>query len=108
MRQKSLAAGLLLFILFSAMASASATPPADKDVDLVRVSYADLDIEKEAGAAKLYSRFRNAAKKFCGVDYIHVYRELGYTRKSRECYAATLDALVAKMDSELVNELHSG
>lgn len=108
MRQLNTAAVPLLFILFSATACASATPFQGDDADLIRVSYADLDIDKESGAAKLYSRFENAARKFCGVDYILVYRELDYARKSRECYSRMLDELVSKMDSEFVKELHSG
>lgn len=108
MRLPRLAAGLLLTTLVSVTASASGTPPGSDDADVIRVSYADLDIDKEQGAAKLYSRFKNAAREFCGVDYIHIYRELGYTQKARECYAATLDELVSKTDSELVKALHSG
>ncbi len=107
MRHYRLAAALLPLILFSMPAAASDDSKRGVDTDRVSVSYADLNLDSEAGAARLYSRFKHAAEEFCGINFIHVYRELSYTRKARQCYADTLDEFVAKIDSELVEKLHS-
>lgn len=108
MRQLSMLASLLLCATFLATTAASATPHNANDTERLRVSYADLDIGKKAGAAALYSRFKDAAERFCGMNYIHTYRSVHYTRKARECYMATLDELVAKVDNDIVTELHTG
>jgi UrcA family protein len=103
-----MSASLVLCAALLSTTTAAAAPQHVDDTDRLTVSYADLDIGKKAGAAVLYARFKDAAEKFCGMNYIHTYRSVHFTRKARECYKATLDKFVAKVDSEIVTSLHTG
>ena len=62
---KSLVATFMIFAL-GAPAIASASDSLEGTA--VKVSFADLNIEKAAGAKALYHRLQSAAKEACGVE----------------------------------------
>ena len=73
-----------------------------------KVSYADLDVQKEEGAAVLYRRLQQASKRVCGVDAnmsAGSVREMSY---KRQCYRDTLDRSVAKADNPALTAVHDG
>jgi UrcA family protein len=81
---------------------ASAGPPAGPHS--ITVSYRDLNLSTIAGATTLYERLTRAARSVCyepeaGVD---AYREW------RSCYQAAIADAVAKVNSPLLTQLHSG
>lgn len=73
-----------------------------------KVRYADLNVEKEAGAKVLYRRLQLASKRVCGVESIMNAGGVRAVAMQRNCYRDSLDAAVAKIDSELLTELHEG
>jgi UrcA family protein len=90
-------------LAFSALeASARA---ADAGLPTQRVSYADLDISKPAGAKVLYSRIVAAAKKVCSFDG---YTDLGTMHWVRVCTDRAIDNAVRDVDSPALSALRPG
>ncbi len=84
----------------------SAPSSTDWTTQEIRVSYADLDISRPAGAASLYHRIEAAARKVCTPastgDYLR-------TRANfRACYNKAVDAAVAQVDKPALLALHRG
>lgn len=73
-----------------------------------KVRYADLNVEKEAGAKILYRRLQLASKRVCGVESIVNAGGVREIKAQRHCYRDALDAAVAKIDNEMLTELHEG
>ena len=73
----------------------------------VKVSYADLNLEKKAGAQVLYRRLQNAAKQACGIRSFRVEGSLSNIAESRRCYRGALSAAVEQIDNELVTNIHN-
>lgn len=71
-----------------------------------KVSYADLNVDKEEGAAQLYRRIQQASKRVCGVESLKNTGSVREVSQSRRCYRETLDATVAKIDSPALTEIH--
>jgi UrcA family protein len=72
--------------------------------DVVRkitVNFAELNIDKPAGAKKLYKRLRNAAATVCGGR--QMIREY---RSAKRCYADALAQAVIEVNKPLLTELH--
>ena len=72
----------------------------------VTVSFADLDLEHEAGALALYQRLTHAAEIVCDVSDAKKTRMLADQRQADDCYARALNAAVAAVGSELVMSIH--
>jgi len=73
----------------------------------ISVSFADLNIQNEAGARALYTRLQRATKSVCGVES---YRELGSLSRvsqAEQCYVETLNEAVSKIDSAELRKIHS-
>jgi UrcA family protein len=92
------------FALVSALAVLGASPAlADETVRSVKVSYADLDLNTQAGAATLYGRIRAAAKQVCGPD------EWAYGHSTfKRCFNQALGNAVAKVNNPQLTALHQG
>lgn len=73
-----------------------------------KVSYADLNVEKEAGAKQLYRRLQHASKRVCGVDSLTIVGSLREMSRAKSCYKNSLDSAVAEIDSEALTEIHQG
>jgi UrcA family protein len=92
------------FALVSALAVLGASPAfADETARSVKVSYADLDLSTQAGAATLYSRIRGAARTVCGDD------DLPYTHWAwKKCFNEAVGNAVAKVNNPQLTALHQG
>lgn len=66
---------------------------ADPEYQTILVSYADLNLRNDAGASRLGSRVRSAARQVCNVEDLQIPT---LAAQSRACYRTTLDR--AKQD----------
>jgi UrcA family protein len=69
-----------------------------------RVSYADLDISKPAGAKVLYRRIDAAAHQVCVFD---ASRDLRVAERERACVNGAIDKAVKDVNSAALSELHA-
>jgi len=72
----------------------------------VKVSFADLNLQKEAGAKVLYRRLQRASKKACGAES---YRNAGSVSERADmhrCYESSLTSSVAKINNALLTRIH--
>jgi UrcA family protein len=83
--------------------NAEAAPPVGGETRSVAVRYADLDLNREAGARTLYQRLRNAARDVCGTANP---RDLPGRAAVRECRSAALTDAVTRLGNERVAALH--
>jgi UrcA family protein len=70
----------------------------------VKVSYADLNLSSEAGAATLYQRIRSAARNVCSPEPGE--RPLERYRDWKQCYETAINNAVGKVNSPLLSALH--
>lgn len=83
--------------------NAEAAAPASVETRSITVSYADLDLNREAGVRTLYKRLRLAAKQACGsVDT----RDLAARAAWYECRDAALATAVERLGNERIAALH--
>lgn len=92
-------------IAFSAPAIASAD---DLKGRAEKVSYADLDVQKEEGAAVLYRRLQQASKRVCGVESTRSAGGLRERTRQQDCYRTTMDEAVAKLNNAALTSIHEG
>jgi len=85
---------------------------ATADIELIgkseKVSYADLDVEKDAGAQVLYRRLQQASKRVCGVESMKIVGGVREMSEIRSCYREALDTAVAKVGNDMLTEIHKG
>ena len=103
---KSLLATIFVVAL-GAPAIASAGNMNEVEDVLIRVSYADLNVEKERGAQTLYRRLKQASKKVCDYRGLNITGSVGRLMETRRCYREALSAAVEKIDNEMVTNLHN-
>ena len=77
---------------------------ADDALPSRRVSYADLDISKPAGAKVLYRRIEAAAEQVCGNEGR---RNLSAMTRNRACIDEAVATAVARVNSVALRDLHS-
>ena len=70
----------------------------------VEVSFRDLDLSTQSGAAKLYRRIQAAARNVCQYEPTSPRVQIIW----QYCVLPTVDAAVANVNSPLLTELHSG
>jgi UrcA family protein len=82
----------------------SAQVPAGEPAKSIKVSFADLDLSTQAGAATLYHRIRGAARTVCGDE------GSSYTDKAiwRACFNRAVGDAVAKVNNPQLTALHQG
>jgi UrcA family protein len=95
-----IAAGLGGWLLASTALAAPATEAATQ-----RISYAELDLNKDAGVERLYARLRHAAEQVCGGVNI---RDLAGTHRQEDCVRASLDRAVEDVHSARLTARHRG
>ena len=95
-----IAAGLGGWLLASTtFAATSAAAPA------VRVSYSELDLTKDAGVERLYTRLQSAAGSVCGRLDI---RNLAAYAERQACVQGALDRAVENVHSARLTARHKG
>ena len=92
-------------IVLSAPAIASADGIKGK---AVKVSYTDLNLEKEAGAKSLYRRLQQASKQACGGESLNNAGSVKVMSEMKTCYRTTLAAAVEEVDSAELTKIHEG
>ena len=73
-----------------------------------KVSYSDLNLDKEEGAIILYQRLKIAARQVCSVRTLTLKGSLLEVAEKNVCFHDTLDAAVSQLDNQTVNNLHAG
>jgi UrcA family protein len=95
------------FIATAAILGALATAPAAAAEPVVRssvrVSYADLDLSREAGARALLERIEAASQRVCGPRPSP--RNLKINIHYRACYRDAVSQAVAEVESPLLSAL---
>ena len=104
---KSLVTTVVVFAL-SAPVVASAAPMRDLEGTAIKVSYSELNLDKEEGAIVLYQRLQIAARQVCSVRTLTLKGSLLEVAEKNVCYHDTLDAAVSQLDNQYVNNLHAG
>ncbi len=107
--KKSVIVGVAALVVggFGMSVSAVAATQSQLADGAISVSFADLNIQNEAGARVLYTRLQRATKSVCGVES---YRELGSLSRVAAvelCYVETLNEAVSKIDSAELRKIHS-
>jgi len=103
---KSLVVSIIVFAL-GAPAIASADAKSDLKGVSVKVSYADLNLEKQEGANALYRRLQQASKQACGYRGLKISGSLKQMVESQQCYHQALSVAVEDLDNKLVTEIHN-
>lgn len=109
MKESKLLKGLLAAIVIVALgAPAYATADAsDFKGKSVKVSYADLNLEKVEGVRALYRRLQQASRQVCDIRGLHEEGSLKRVAEGRQCYEKTLSRSVAKIGNRLLTQIHS-
>lgn len=110
MKESKLFKGLLATIVIVALgAPAYATVDASSQLQgkSVKVSFADLNLEKYEGAKVLYRRLQQASRQACDVRSFREEGSLIRIAEGRRCYLDTLSKAVAEIDNELLTQIHS-
>lgn len=98
----------LLLLGMAIPATGIAAAPKHINDASIKVSYADLNIQSEAGARVLYARLKRASEEVCGIQTHVINGSLAATLRARTCFQETLEASVEKIDSDALAEIHSG
>ena len=110
MKESKLYKGLLATLIVAALA-APAIASADANGELkgvsVKVSYADLNLEKQEGAKALYRRLQQASRRACDIHGANIRKSVTTMREARQCFNETLSDAVAEVDNELVTAIHN-
>lgn len=109
MKESKLIKGLLAAVVIVAL-GAPAYATADSSNlkgKSVKVSYADLNLEKVEGAKALYRRLQQASRKVCDIRSLHTEGSLKRFAEARQCYDDTLSEAVAELDNRLLTQLHT-
>ena len=110
MKKSNLFKGLLATIIVVALGAptiASAGAKSDLQGVSVKVSYADLNLEKQAGAKTLYRRLQKASRQACDVRGLNNAGSLRRITETKKCYAEALTAAVKKLDNVLLTAIHN-
>jgi UrcA family protein len=70
----------------------------------VKVNFADLNLESQAGIESLYSRLQTAARKVCGTP---TRADLQSFDEVAQCRKAAIGAAVARIDNKALSARHS-
>ncbi len=110
MKESKLFKSLLATIIVVALGAptiASADAKSDLQGVSVKVSYADPNLEKQAGAKALYRRLQQASKQACGFRGLKIAGTVKRMAETQRCYRETLSAAVEKVDNELLTQIHN-
>ena len=88
--------------------AAMADEPDELKGKSVKVTFEDLNVEKEPGAHALYRRLQHASKAACGVESSGKSQTARAKSESYRCYREVLTASVKRVDNKLVSRIHDG
>ena len=99
---------LLIAVAIALPAAALAGAPDQAADNSIKVSYADLNIQSEAGARVLYARLKRASEKACNVESLSELGSVDRARNARVCYDEVLSNAVENIDSDALTRMHVG
>jgi UrcA family protein len=105
MKKSKLVTSFLAAIVFVAL---GAPAVASVGGESIKVSYAVLNLEKEAGAASLFRRLKQASKRACDYRGLNIAGSVDRMTETRQCYLSALSSAVERIDNEMVTKLHNG
>ena len=109
MKESKLLNGLIASVAIIAL-SAPAIASTSTEIELagkaVKVNFADLNVQKEAGAQVLYRRLKQASKEVCGVESLKIAGSVRDIVEMQNCYRSSLTSAVAKIDSAALTKIH--
>ena len=110
MKHSKLARSLVAMIAIVAISAPTVVTAQDGELKgrSVKVTYEDLNLEKESGVRILYRRVQQASKTACGVESIKNAVSVRIKSNANRCYRQTLTAEVKKFDNELLTTIHKG
>ena len=107
-----LKAASLSALLCTAITLAPTSYAADNQQEVqagVKVSFAELDLDKAAGVDALYTRLKKAAEQVCGLNVRLSYAVTVQSASDRyRCYTDALDRAVTSIDLPSLTEKHAG
>lgn len=109
MKESKIVKGLITTVaIFAISAPAIASTGTDNGLkgNAVKVSYADLNLQKEAGAKVLYRRLQQASKRTCGVESFRNAGSVSEAAEMKRCYQKSLTSSVAKVNNALLTKIH--
>ena len=89
------------------VATADARSRADRGPPSVKVSYADLNLQRPEGAKTLYRRLQAAARQVCSTTSTNRSFSLGTKKNESNCYRDALSAAVTRIDNVHLTQLHN-
>jgi len=98
----------IIVVALGAPAFASADAKSDLQGVSVKVSYADLNMEKQEGAKTLYRRLQQASRQACDIRGPRNAGPVRYTVDAKRCYSKSLSIAVEALDNELLTLIHAG
>lgn len=105
--RKMIVAGVSALAFSTIALPAAAASPSQFDDSRISVSFADLNIDNEAGARALYGRLQQASASVCSMDSLRELGSLAAVAKAEACYNQTLDKAVARIGSATLSKIHS-
>ena len=100
---KNSVAAAVIFTVLSGISSLGNANLQEVDVESLSVSYADLNLNEDAGTQTLYQRLRGAAGQVCGEVHSKAPREIS---DNRACFEAALDRAVRKVGNQNLLTMH--
>ena len=107
MKTGILKAASAIVLGMSLIASAAAAPHSLYEEVTIRVSYEDLDINKEAGARMLYKRLRNASAQACDRSSYSRDRSLSRLGDAKDCFEQILNKAVLQVNNPILTKIHT-
>jgi UrcA family protein len=98
---------IIVVVALGAPAIASADAKSQLQGVSVKVSYADLNLEKQAGAKTLYRRLRLAARQACDVGSLQQEGSVRRLTEARQCYSNALSKAVEELDNQFLTQIHN-
>lgn len=100
---KNSVAAAVIFTVLSGISSLGNANLQEVDVKSIRVSYADLNLNEEAGQETLYQRLRGAAGQICGEVHSKAPRQIS---DNRACFENALNRAVHKVGNQDLLAMH--
>ena len=91
-------------LVFTALLSPALLPAAEPPGKSVRVSFAELDLRKEAGVRELYSRLQRASRTVCDFNNPEIFHR---NRQRENCFEETLDSAVSMIENPILEQIHA-
>ena len=106
MKESKLMRGIIASVAFIVLSAPAITSADGLKGKAVKVSYTDLNLEKEAGAKALYRRLQQASKQACGVVSLKSAGSVKTMSDMKACYRTTLAAAVEEVDNSELTRIH--